>query len=152
MASTGGPQRPWESNGLGRRIYLTERAVGTRGVRRAREWARVDKTSLAELEKFLAGIRKAPKRIMRVGASTASISKSPLRHRARLPTTKIVSAFVPHGKSICWRTLGKRLGCRQGREPCEIDGSSDRGRSNGDLRAARFSQIMRRGQKNWRIA
>jgi formylglycine-generating enzyme required for sulfatase activity len=58
LSSTGGAQQPWESNGLGRRVYLTgppPRPGSTQGELSdaSREWARVDKTSIAELETFL---------------------------------------------------------------------------------------------------
>jgi uncharacterized protein len=56
LASTGGAQQPWESNGLGRRVYLTgqPKPVAAPTVpevsEASREWARVDKTSIVELE------------------------------------------------------------------------------------------------------
>jgi hypothetical protein len=64
LAATGGAQQPWESNGLGRRVYLTgqPKTVDVPGSQSgtqdqlsdaAREWPRVDKTSIAELEIFL---------------------------------------------------------------------------------------------------
>jgi formylglycine-generating enzyme required for sulfatase activity len=53
-SSSGGAQQPWESNGLVRRVYLTGRrsAPIPELTDAAREWARVDKASLAELETF----------------------------------------------------------------------------------------------------
>ena len=54
LASTGGAQQPWESNGLGRRVYLTGQVKPAPEVTNAaREWAQVDKASLAELETFV---------------------------------------------------------------------------------------------------
>jgi formylglycine-generating enzyme required for sulfatase activity len=57
LTSTGGAQQPWESNGLGRRVYLTGRppqaAAQDQLSDAAREWSHVDKTSIAELETFL---------------------------------------------------------------------------------------------------
>ena len=56
-ASTGGAQQPWESIGLGRRVYLTGQpppaATQDQLSDALREWLRVDKTSIAELETFL---------------------------------------------------------------------------------------------------
>jgi hypothetical protein len=59
LASTGGAQQPWESNGLGRRVYLTGQPKPAAASpllevsEAAREWARVDKTSIVELETFV---------------------------------------------------------------------------------------------------
>jgi Bacterial extracellular solute-binding proteins, family 5 Middle/Caspase domain len=59
LVSTGGAQQPWESNGLGRRVYLTgqprlEPPLQSPPIAdAAREWALVDKSSLIELETFL---------------------------------------------------------------------------------------------------
>jgi formylglycine-generating enzyme required for sulfatase activity len=57
LASTGGAQQPWESNGLGRRVYLTGQpppaATQDQLSDASREWSRADKTSIAELETFL---------------------------------------------------------------------------------------------------
>jgi formylglycine-generating enzyme required for sulfatase activity len=61
LASTGGAQQPWESNGLGRRVYLTgqaklaEPALPWRLSEAAEAWAAVkDTTSIAALETFIA--------------------------------------------------------------------------------------------------
>jgi uncharacterized caspase-like protein len=57
LAATGGAQQPWESNGLGRRVYLTGQppkpAAQDQLNDASREWSGVDKTSIAELETFL---------------------------------------------------------------------------------------------------
>jgi hypothetical protein len=54
LAATGGVQQPWESNGLGRRVYLTGTAPAVvSGSDVAGEWSRIDKTSVAELETFV---------------------------------------------------------------------------------------------------
>jgi hypothetical protein len=58
VLSTGGAEQPWESNGLGRRVYLTgppPRLGSTQDQPSdaSREWAHVDKTTIAELETFL---------------------------------------------------------------------------------------------------
>jgi formylglycine-generating enzyme required for sulfatase activity len=53
LASSGGTQQPWESNGLGRRVYLTGTAPAVPGPDTAGEWSRIDKTSIAELETFV---------------------------------------------------------------------------------------------------
>jgi formylglycine-generating enzyme required for sulfatase activity len=63
LAATGGAQQPWESNGLGRRVYLTgppkkdesrpQLDTPDQLSDASREWSRVDKTSIAELETFL---------------------------------------------------------------------------------------------------
>src|SRR5262245_50521394 len=57
LTATGGAQQPWESNGLGRRVYLTGRLLQSVAQDQlsgaSREWSRVDKTSIAELETFL---------------------------------------------------------------------------------------------------
>jgi uncharacterized caspase-like protein len=62
LASTGGAQQPWESNGLARRIYLTGQAkvsqappTTTVGAEAERAWALVKDTSnIAVLEAFIA--------------------------------------------------------------------------------------------------
>src|SRR5689334_7268715 len=85
LTSTGGAQQPWESNGLGRRVYLTGRppqaAVQERLSDAAREWSRVDKTSIAELETFLSR-----------HASSAEADYA----RARLATLKKQQADLAH--------------------------------------------------------
>jgi formylglycine-generating enzyme required for sulfatase activity len=63
LASTGGAQQPWESNGLGRRIYLTGQpkpAPLPEVSEASREWARVDKTSVAALKAFERHYRGSP--------------------------------------------------------------------------------------------
>src|SRR5262249_37091843 len=63
LASTAGAQQPWESNGLGRRIFLTGQAKTPESVSAAqpqvneaeRAWAAAkDTTSVAALEAFIA--------------------------------------------------------------------------------------------------
>jgi hypothetical protein len=52
LTSTGGAQQPWESNGLGRRVYLTGQPKPPEVNEAAREWARVDKTNVTALDAF----------------------------------------------------------------------------------------------------
>jgi formylglycine-generating enzyme required for sulfatase activity len=56
LTATRGAQQPWESNGLGRRVYLTGAPLQSATVDQlgdaSREWLGVDKTSIAELETF----------------------------------------------------------------------------------------------------
>jgi peptide/nickel transport system substrate-binding protein len=64
LASTAGAQQPWESNGLARRIYLTGPPkpvpVAPDVSEAAREWARIDKSSMTELETFVSRHGSSP--------------------------------------------------------------------------------------------
>jgi formylglycine-generating enzyme required for sulfatase activity len=81
LTTIGGVQQPWESNGLGRRVYLTgpppQSTIPDQSNDASREWSAVDKASIAELETF----------VQRHGSSTEANYA-----RARLAALKLQQA------------------------------------------------------------
>jgi len=102
LVSTGGAQQPWESNGLGRRIYLTGQPqtgtisppqAATRLSEAAEAWDRSkDTTSIPVLELFLASYKDtyyaglARLRIDELRKQQAAAAISPLASRPENPT------------------------------------------------------------------